>query len=54
MLDELAGPAAVSAETIPGVTIILSTDFQARYVVRGRACEVAVDYTWGEPALTRR
>jgi hypothetical protein len=31
-----------------------ATDFHARYVVRGRVCEVAVDYTWGEPALTRR
>jgi hypothetical protein len=31
-----------------------ATDFHARYVVRGRACEVAVDYIWGEPALTRR
>jgi hypothetical protein len=31
-----------------------AADVHARYVVKGRACEVAVDYTWGEPALTRR
>jgi hypothetical protein len=33
---------------------IAAADTHARYVVKGRACEVAVDYTWGEPALTRR
>ena len=31
-----------------------AADPHARYTVKGRACEVAVDYTWGEPALTRR
>jgi hypothetical protein len=25
-----------------------------RYMVKGRSCEVAVDYEWGEPALVRR
>jgi hypothetical protein len=30
-----------------------AADPHARYTVKGRACEVAVDYTWGEPALTR-
>jgi len=29
-------------------------DTHARYVVKGRACEVAVDYAWGEAALSRR
>ena len=33
---------------------VAGPDHRARYTVRGRACEVAVDYTWGEPALTRR
>jgi hypothetical protein len=31
-----------------------AADPHARYTVKGRACEVAVDYAWGEPALTRR
>ena len=31
-----------------------AADTHARYVVKGRACEVAVDYTWGEAALNRR
>jgi hypothetical protein len=26
----------------------------ARYAVKGRACEVALEYSWGEPALVRR
>ncbi len=26
-------------------------DHRARYAVKGAACEVAVDYAWGEPAL---
>lgn len=26
----------------------------ARYTVKGRSCEVRVDYEWGEPALIRR
>lgn len=30
------------------------SDRAARYVVKGRSCEVAVDYDWGEPALIRR
>ncbi len=29
-------------------------DRHARYTVKGRSCEVAVQYEWGEPALTRR
>jgi hypothetical protein len=29
-------------------------DRSARYVVKGRFCDVAVDYEWGEPALIRR
>jgi hypothetical protein len=31
-----------------------ATDPHARYSVKGRACEVTVDYAWGEPALARR
>jgi hypothetical protein len=31
-----------------------AADPHARYTVKGRACEVAVDYAWGVPALTRR
>jgi hypothetical protein len=30
------------------------TDRSARYAVKGRSCEVAVEYEWGEPALNRR
>jgi len=30
------------------------SDHRARYVVKSRACEVAVGYEWGEPALVRR
>jgi hypothetical protein len=26
---------------------------QARYALKGRACEVSVEYKWGEPALVR-
>jgi hypothetical protein len=32
----------------------IDADRKARYTVKGRACEVAVDYEWGEPALFRR
>jgi hypothetical protein len=32
----------------------VNTDRQARYSVKGRSCDVAVDYDWGEPALVRR
>jgi hypothetical protein len=32
----------------------VNTDRQAHYSVKGRSCEVAVDYEWGEPALFRR
>ena len=32
----------------------VNTDRQARYSVKGRSCDVAVDYEWGEPALVRR
>jgi hypothetical protein len=32
----------------------VNTDRQARYSVKGRSCEVAVDYDWGEAALVRR
>ena len=32
----------------------VNTDRQAHYSVKGRSCEVAVDYEWGEPALVRR
>jgi hypothetical protein len=31
-----------------------AADPHARYVVKGHACEVAVDYTWGEAALNPR
>jgi hypothetical protein len=30
-----------------------STDHSARYAVKGRLCDVAVEYEWGEPALSR-
>jgi hypothetical protein len=30
------------------------TDRTARYIVRGRSCNVAVNYEWGESALVRR
>ena len=29
-------------------------DRSARYTVKGRSCEVVVDYQWGEPALIKR
>lgn len=29
------------------------TDRSARYAVKGRSCDVAVEYEWGEPALSR-
>ena len=29
------------------------TDRTARYTVKGRSCEVAVEYTWGEATLSR-
>ena len=29
------------------------TDRNARYAVKGRSCEVAVEYTWGEATLSR-
>jgi len=29
-------------------------DRMARYLVKGRSCEVVVDYEWGEPALIKR
>ncbi len=32
----------------------LGGDHSARYVITGRACTVAVDYEWGDPALARR
>ena len=32
----------------------LGADRSARYTVKGRSCEVIVDYEWGEPALIRR
>jgi len=32
----------------------VNTDRRARYSVKGRSCDVAVDYDWGEPALVRR
>ena len=32
----------------------VNTDRRARYSVKGRSCEVAVDYDWGEAALVRR
>jgi hypothetical protein len=41
-------PPEVIAHGAPGA------DTHARYVVKGRGCEVAVDYTWGEAALSRR
>jgi hypothetical protein len=28
-------------------------DRSARYAVKGRSCEVAIEYVWGEPALSR-
>jgi hypothetical protein len=30
------------------------TDRSARYAVKSHSCEVAVEYEWGEPALSRR
>jgi hypothetical protein len=30
------------------------TDHTARYLLKGRSCEVTVDYEWGEPALMPR
>lgn len=32
----------------------IGTDRSARYLAKGRLCEVAVEYTWGEAALLRR
>jgi hypothetical protein len=32
----------------------IGTSRTASYTVKGRSCEVAVDYDWGEPALIRR
>jgi hypothetical protein len=32
---------------------LASLDHRARYTVKGRTCEVAVDYTWGDPVLTQ-
>jgi hypothetical protein len=32
----------------------VNTDRQAHYSVKGRSCDVAVDYEWGEAALVRR
>jgi hypothetical protein len=32
----------------------IAADRSARYTVKGRSCQVSVDYEWGEPALTRR
>jgi hypothetical protein len=32
----------------------IGTDRSARYMVKSRTCEVAVDYDWGEAALVRR
>ncbi len=32
----------------------MSTDPAARYVVKGRSCEVTLEYEWGEAALSRR
>jgi hypothetical protein len=29
-------------------------DHSARYAVKGRSCNVAVEYDWGKPALSRR
>jgi hypothetical protein len=31
-----------------------STDRSARYAVKSHSCEVAVEYEWGELALSRR
>ena len=31
----------------------IGADRSARYVAKGRSCEVAVEYEWGEPALKR-
>jgi hypothetical protein len=30
------------------------TDRSARYAVKGPSCDVAIEYEWGEPALSRR
>lgn len=41
-------PAHVLLHGSPG------SDRNARYIVKGRSCEVVVKYKWGEPALVRR
>lgn len=41
-------PAEVISHTAPG------PDRSARYSVKARSCEVALDYEWGEPALRGR
>jgi len=50
--------ARVSAEghLMPDVLFLggTSPDHGARFLVKGRSCEVAVDYQWGEPALEPR
>jgi hypothetical protein len=50
--------AQISAEgkLPPQVLLHASTgaDRRARYTVTGRSCKVAIDYAWGEPALSRR
>jgi hypothetical protein len=50
--------ARISAEGLFPPQVILHTaigaDRDARYMVKGSACEVAVDYKWGEPAVVRR
>jgi|KBSSwiStaDraftv2_1062776.scaffolds.fasta_scaffold182751_3 hypothetical protein len=32
----------------------MGSDRNARYLIKGRSCEVSLDYLWGEPALVRR
>jgi hypothetical protein len=34
--------------------VALSADHSARYSVKGRSCEVALEYEWGGPALRGR
>jgi hypothetical protein len=48
----------ISSEGVLPLQVLMhgstSADHTASYSVKGRSCEVAVDYDWGEPALVRR
>ena len=48
----------ISPEGLLPLDVILhgasGTDRSARYAVKGRSCNVVVEYDWGKPALSRR